>query len=373
MTTFRLIQATCIFILGTFATATAAGIDAPSPYVTKAREVTDAIHEIYWMPEKSLFRTKPGTNEPEMVWGGGVLFSMLTAATRHDPKSYKQELLKFYDGLDTYWDTGVKIPGYEPCPTKGGGNDKYYDDNAWMALTFAEAYQLTHRSEFIRRAYDTTVFVNSGWDDTLGGGIWWHEKHKGGGKNTCVNAPAAVACLTLAKYRKDRRQKLTEKAVEIVKWTRANLQADDGLYMDAINAETRKINRAKLTYNSALMLRAELMLYRATGDKAHLKEAERIGRAADSLCHSGTAVYRDPPRWSHLMLEADFELHRETGDKRALERARANADSYHTRWKSGEKFNLLDLASIARGLWLMADSDTAVGRDFWKAMDAQER
>jgi hypothetical protein len=363
-----------VLALGVAAAEPVATLPPAVPHLAMAREVTAAIHQQFWMPKEALYRGELGKDDPESIWGGGVLFSMLAAAARHEPQTYGAELLRFYDSLDRYWDNGVKIPGYEPCPTTGGGNDKYYDDNAWMVLTFAEAYQQTGDARMIQRAYDTLVFVLSGWDDTLGGGIWWHQQHKQDCKNTCANAPAAVGCLTLAKMRPDRRERMTDKALEIVTWTRKNLQAENGLFMDHINAKTKQINRVTLTYNSALMLRAELMLYQATHDAAHLKEAQRIGRAADELCHRGTTVYRDPPRWSHLMVEADLELHRQTGDTRALARAKATADSFYKSWREADgKMKLIDQASVARTLWLLVDSETTTGREFWKKMDGPGR
>jgi uncharacterized protein YyaL (SSP411 family) len=131
------------------------------------------------------------------------------------------------------------------------------------------------------------------------------------------------------------------------------------------------MNRVKLTYNSALMLRAELMLHQATGDEAHLREAKRIGRAAADLCHRGTLVYRDAPKWAHLMVEADLELHRHTGDPQLLARARANADAYYHRWQNERhRMKLIDQASVARTLWLVVDAESATGREFWKMVDA---
>ncbi len=344
--------------------------DQPTPFLSMAREITAAIQSDHWMPGRKLYRTEKGKNEPEMVWGGGILFSMLVAAARHDPQTYRQEVFRFYEGLDTYWDTKAKIPGYEPAPTRGGGNDKYYDDNAWLVLNFAEAYQLTGDPKFIRRSYDTLTFVMSGWDDVLGGGIWWHELHKDNSKNTCINAPAAVGCLTLAKYRPDRRARMIARARETVEWTRKTLQAENGLYMDNIKADTRRINRVTLTYNSALMIRAELMLHEATGEESHLKEAKRIAASVGMLCHRGTHVYRDAPRWSHLMIEADLELHRKLGDAEALKRAKAGATAYYGRWKEGREEKLIDKASVARALWLVADHETETGRGFWRNMDA---
>lgn len=341
----------------------------PPPHAAMAREITAAIHRTHWMPERALYRTRSGSDEPETIWGGGILFSMLTAAARHDPHTYRGDLSRFERGLDQYWDPKAPIPGYEPCPTTGGGNDKYYDDNAWIVIAFAEAAQLTGDRRLIRRAHEAQRFVDSGWDDTLGGGIWWHERHKDGSKNTCSNAPAAVGCLTLAGFLPRERKALIARALEIRDWTRSNLQANTGLYMDAIKVADRSINRATLTYNSALMLRAELMLHRATGDRRHLDEALRIGKAADALCHRGTAVYRDPPRWSHLMVEADLMLHRQQGDRRALERATRTAEQGYRDWKDGKQAPLIDLASVARALWLVTDALSPQGRAFWSSMD----
>ncbi len=157
------------------------------------------------------------------MWGNGVMFSALVGAARHEPGRYRPVMEKFFDAMDGYWDSKVKIPGYEPGQTSGNGNDKYYDDNAWMVLTFLEAYELTHRPHYLKRAAETLDFVLSGWDDAGGGGIWWHEQHKGGGKNTCANAPAAVGCLWLAKLRDARAAApLNDKAQAIVTWTVTN-------------------------------------------------------------------------------------------------------------------------------------------------------
>src|SRR5690606_36978618 len=109
--------------------------------------------------------------------------------------------------------------------TGGNGNDKYYDDNAWMVMMFLEAYEVSGDLRYLRRAKETLDFVLSGWDDEAGGGIWWHELHKDGTKNTCVNAPAAVGCLRMAKFSNaEDAERYTQRAMEIMEWTIDTLQ-----------------------------------------------------------------------------------------------------------------------------------------------------
>jgi hypothetical protein len=343
-------------------------------YHQQALEVTEDIHRNYWMAKAQRYSNKPGGNQADAVWGAGVMFSALVGAARHEPDRYKPLLGKFFEGLDGYWDTKVKLHAYEPTPRQGG-NDKYYDDNAWMVITFFEAYELTRNPRYRNRAEDTLKFVLSGWDEAfLGGGIWWHEAHekKAQCKNTCANGPSAVACLLAAKHATPPKAKeRIEWARKITEWTVGKLQLPDGLFADSIGFDG-KMNRDKLTYNSALMLRAFLGLHRATKKPEYLAEAQRIGRAGDWFVGKETGAYRDAVKWSHLMVEADLELYRATNEEYLLKRATKNADYYYETWKRNRPEDLIDVASIARILWLMADTESEVGRKFWKVSDAGE-
>jgi uncharacterized protein YyaL (SSP411 family) len=288
------------------------------------------------------------------MWGNGVMFSALVGAAKHEPRTYRPIMDRFFASMDRYWDDKARVPGYEPWPTKGGGNDKYYDDNEWMVLTFLEAYELTHEPKYLMRADEALRFALSGWDAQLGGGIWWHEGHKDGSKNTCSNAPAAAACARMALFR--RRDENIQWAKRIVAWTNDQLQDDeDGLFFDNKKVATGQVNRDKLTYNTALMIRANLSLHRLTGQEAYLHETERLSRAAEWFVGKETGAYRDDVKFSHLMVEADVELHRTLRDPRALERALTTATVVYQRWKAQPPADLIHHASIARMLWLLAD------------------
>lgn len=359
-----------LVLLGGLRPAIAETAPAENLYRARALEVMEHMEKTFRLPESDLYKRSLTEPRAEDMWGNGVMCSALVGAARHEPATYEPILRKFFTAMDAYWDTKVKVPGYEPLPTPGAGRDKYYDDNAWMVLTFLEAYELTRDPRFLERASETLDFVLSGWDEEGGGGIWWHERHKEGTKNTCSNAPAAVACLRLAKYRgPEEAARLTQRAEEIVAWTVATFQDEDGLFWDSKNIATGRMNRGKLPYNTGLMLRAFAGLYHRTGKPEYLEQAKRVGRAGDGLLGRREAIYRNHVKWSHLMVEADLELYRTTKDDALLQRAKTNIDFHYDRWKEQPSPELIATASIARQLWLMADTETETGRKFWEASD----
>ncbi len=143
-------------------------------------------------------------------------------------------------------------------------------------------------------------------------------------------------------------------ARKIVVWTNSQLQDTDGLFWDKKDVETGRVNPDKLTYNTALMLRANLGLYQATGERRFRDEAIRINKACDWFVgHDG--AYRDDVKWSHLQVEADLAVYRATGNAAALARARRNCEVYYAGWKSHPPNELIENAAIARMLWLMGE------------------
>jgi uncharacterized protein YyaL (SSP411 family) len=332
-------------------------VNGKADYELAARQVMDYIDRAFYISDQGLYTHSLKHRHPEFMWGNGVIFTALLGGARHDPDRYSPSVRRFFESMDRYWDGGVEIPGYEPAPTRGGGNDKYYDDNAWMVLGFVEAYELTRDKRFLNRAQQTLDFVLSGWDQRLGGGIWWHQGHKDGTKNTCVNAPAAVACLRIAKHLPpDKGKSTVMMAKKLVDWTNENLRLDDGLYGDRIYVDSGRVVDHKLTYNTGLMIRALHGLYLETSDQAYLDQARRSMKAANWFLDEKTQAYRDPPKWSHLLVEADLEMYRATKEPYLLQRAINNADYQYASWKSYPPDSLIDNAAIARMLWLVLNA-----------------
>jgi hypothetical protein len=342
----------------------------PHDYGAEAREVMASFQKTFWDPQRGVYVKSSKDRTPDYVWRQAAAFSALVGAARNEPRVYGPIMNRCFHSLDAYWDFKAPIPAYEPAPTKGNGHDKYYDDNAWIVITFAEAYQLTGEGAYLSRARETARFVASGWDEQLGGGIWWHQLHKGDSKNVCSNGPSAVGFLALARLTPpEEARKWRELAQKTVDWTCEKLQASDGLFDDHLIVATGQVRHGKLTYNAAMMLRACLGLYRQTGRTEYLGNAKRIGKAADWFLDKKTGVYRDPLKFSQFMVEADLDLYRATGEPYLLARAQANADAYYAMWKRQPPSDMMSNSGIPWILWCFANTKPKQGRAFWRAAD----
>ncbi|MDB5325017.1 MAG: putative alpha,6-mannanase [Phycisphaerales bacterium] len=264
----------------------------------------------YYMDEKHL-NEPTFKSHPTYAWGAGVQLSALVAGARLNPGRYRADMMSYVRAVDTHWFVYDGIGGF--CAADHPNQpDRYYDDNAWLVLTFAEAYEITHDPSLLKRARDTMAFILSGEDDKLGGGIYWHEQKKSG-KNTCINAPATVCALRLFKLTGD--AKYLNVANRLYAWTKKNLQdPEDGLYWDAVKLDGGKIDKAKYTYNTALMIRAACLMYDQTGEKAYLVDADRMAKAAEAKWWKAGGAVADEGFFAHLLAEAMLDLGRRNGD-----------------------------------------------------------
>ncbi len=358
---------------------TAFASPAQADYRQKAEEETDYIQTHFYDASAqrycAAYPADPKALPYDFMWANGVQLSVLALAAQLDPVKYESSLYDFTHGLESYWDPTAPVAGYNAWCSGPGGTDKYYDDNAWVALDFVEAYQATRDPLFLQKAYATQRFVLSGWDDRLGGGLYWKLDHQG--KNTCSNAPASVAALSLARVTGSQSQLMW--ALKIRDWTNSHLQDTDGLYWDNVNLKG-EVQKTKWTYNTALMIRADLLLYQIKRDRSYLAEARRLSDA-------GLAAWTDPatgslqktensPRFSNYFCEALLRLYDETHDVKYLNAVRRQADyayahvrdvqgGYWDNWKTvlhpaGERKSLIENASVARLFWLLAPYPEAV-------------
>jgi len=179
-------------------------------------------------------------------------------------------------GLQEYYDDSRPPAAYASYIRSKGHSDRFYDDNIWLGIDFAELYLHSGSGKYLDKAKEVWAFVASGQDTLLGGGVYWCEQKKES-KNACSNAPAAVFALRLFEATGD--SIYFQQGKEWYAWTKKWLQdPDDGLYWDNVNLHG-KVDKRKYPYNSGQMLQAAVLLYRVTGDPGYLADAQRIAES----------------------------------------------------------------------------------------------
>jgi uncharacterized protein YyaL (SSP411 family) len=361
-------------------------------YAAKAEQQTDFIQANFYNPDRKLYdKTYPSQNKrPADTWDNGAELEALAAATAHDSAKYSSILHDFTIGMNAYWDPTPPFGDYDAVPYNGGTTtERYYDDNEWLVLGFADAYKATRNVEYLNLAKKTEDFVLSGWDDKLGGGIYWRIDHKS--KNTCSNAPAAAAALSIAEINHDK--SLVDWAVKIRDWTTTTLQTPDGLFWDNI-ALDGTITKWVFSYNSALMILTNTLLYKESKNPADLAAARRIADASITYWQNPATGSLDgrekSPIFTHLLCNAFINLYEVTHDVKYLNTVRAEATfayryvrltsgGYSDTWtpathNPADRQTLLNAAAAARLFWILApypDVDALYADGIAKATDGK--
>jgi hypothetical protein len=354
---------------------------APAPETPAAADfkawglaTMERIETDFLLSKRNLYaeKMKPGQptpNTPAFMWPSGVQLTALVAAAQLDKAAYLPKMRRFIAGLDSYWQTAGPTAGYDVLPVPKP-LDRYYDDNVWIVLALADAYDLSRDTAYRDRAEATFAFVLSGEDDKLGGGIYWHEQKKTS-KNTCSNAPAVAAALRLNQI--TGKPAYLETAKRLYQWTNAHLQDSDGLYFDNVKLDGT-VDKTKWSYNTALMIRSNVLFHAITKDEKYLTEAQRLAKAAESRwIKPQTGGVADGAPFAHLLCESFLALYTEDHNRhwrdvveRALvflhDKGRDANDHYGDRWDktltepSGE-ISLIHQASAARAFLVAAALD----------------
>ena len=270
----------------------------------------------------------------------GVNAMMGTTGRRKYLKILERDILP---GLEQYFDSVRVPPCYQSYITIAGKSDRYYDDNVWLALDLCELYTKTGNKRYLEKSIEAWHFILSGWDDALGGGIYWCEQKKQS-KNTCSNAPASVLAFKLFEATGD--SSYFKRGLSIYNWTKTSLQdPSDHLYFDNISLSGR-VNQRKYTYNSGQMMQAAALLCKLTSDKTYLDEARHIARSSidyfteDFTTPEGKTIrlFKNTGNWFNaVLLRGYMELYMLDGDNRYINVYKDNMNQLwdHVRDKNG--------------------------------------
>lgn len=150
--------------------------------------------------------------------------------------------------------------------------NEFNDDILWAGIAFARGYHITGDATFLTQAkYAFNRAYDRGWDDQLGGGIWWdiRKNEKSGLSN---NTAVILACYI---YEATRDEVYLTKANAIYAWMRSKIyNAATGEVYENMRANGSVATDANV-YNVGAFVSAANQLYRITGKPEFFDDAKR--------------------------------------------------------------------------------------------------
>ncbi|HKG07456.1 MAG TPA: glycoside hydrolase family 76 protein [Pedobacter sp.] len=212
---------------------------------------------------------------------------------------------------------------YNPAPPKGGYTDyimklqpgeRYYDDNQWIGITALDAYARKKQKSDLAKGKEMYDFMMSGYNQVLGGGIYWKEGSLSS-KNTCSNGPGVLVALQM--YQATKNKMYLDTALKIFNWTNAKLQTPAGLYYDNIRTKDGSLDKATLSYNTGTMLESNVYLYEITGDKKYLDAANQMADSSLTFFY-GNEKFRDGYWFNAVLLRGYQHLLKHNKDTKYI-------------------------------------------------------
>lgn len=257
--------------------------------------------------------TKNGhLREYTYIWALCALYQAANEQEKLEPKAdYRSPLVQ---AMSAYYDPAPPKPGYSDYIMKLKPGERYYDDNQWIGITALDAYARTKQRSDLALGKSMYDFMMTGYDQALGGGIYWKEGSKSS-KNTCSNGPGVLVALQL--YQATKNKVYLDTALKIFNWTNAKLQTPSKLYYDNIRTRDGSLDKAVLSYNTGTMLQSNIYLYEITGDKKYLKEANAIADSSLTFFY-GRDKFRDGYWFNAVLLRAYQHLLKYNPDTRYI-------------------------------------------------------
>jgi Glycosyl hydrolase family 76 len=250
-----------------------------------------AMQKYYYLQGSGLYSGEPFS----YLWPFSQAFAVTVSMAHvpHVPLSLTRELKARLVGLDSYLDSNNSgspegmytstLAAFDGtvAPPAGPGGTKYYDDNDWIGIELARAYELTHDPTVLAGAETVMAFEMAGWDTNLEhacpGGIPFSNSAENTDRNTVTTAPAAELGARL--YRITGNIQYLQFAVKAYEWVHRCLLAPSGLYADHISPKGI-VEPMLWSYNQGTMIGAGALLFQATGNSGYLYDARQTARAA---------------------------------------------------------------------------------------------
>ena len=158
--------------------------------------------------------------------------------------------------------------------------NEYYDDEGWWALAWADAYAMSHDMRYLDMSKAIFADMETGWDETCGGGIWWKKDKRY--KNAIANELFLFTAAKLALLTSDsEKAKYLDWAKREWRWFDSSGMINaDHLVNDGLDSACHNNHRNTWSYNQGVVLGGLSVLSKETGDPKLLEIAQGIATAA---------------------------------------------------------------------------------------------
>jgi predicted alpha-1,6-mannanase (GH76 family) len=200
--------------------------------------------------------------------------------------------------LDEVANTFTKAAARPPCGrytvwcTYGHFLDNYFDDDGWWALTWVNAYDLTHDQRYLQMSETMFSYITQGWDSTCGGGVWWNvfDNYKNAIPNELFLQLAAEL------YQRTGDPSYLGWAMREWTWFRQSGMINAAhLVNDGLTLSTCQNNGGTTwTYNQGVILGGLSALYQITHDPSYLQAAQAIADAATHTLTDANGILTEP-------------------------------------------------------------------------------
>lgn len=312
--------------------------EAPKPYYTKATENFKIVWERYRLPELGLFSEhyphqtdielnyfEGGTKKAQecsFLWPMSGIFSASVLMAKAEPETYRPYLDSMVMAMEKYYDTSRMPFGYQAYPVQFEKVDRYYDDNGLVGIDYIDTYSVTHDQHHLEKAKQVFSFIISGWDFRFEGGVPWLEGNDSQ-KPACSNGKAVVLAAKLYEATGDVYYLESTKMIYewMMKWLRD--PEKNIIWNSWICRKGGFLQKTGYTYNTGTVIQAAVFLYRFTGEKRYLEEADQL--CAGSIAHfikytdQGIPFTYNIPWFDVVLFRGFHELWRENGDRKYID------------------------------------------------------
>lgn len=155
-----------------------------------------------------------------------------------------------------------------------------YDDQAWWALTWIKAYDLTGEKRYLNTAKAIFKDMTKGWDSKCGGGMWWRKDRQY--KNAITNELFFTVAVrlhqrTVNDYGKGSYIDWARRSWAWFK--RSGMINSKNLVNDGLDYRCRNNGQTTWTYNQGVIIGGLVDFYNSTKERVYLDQAHAIANA----------------------------------------------------------------------------------------------